>query len=199
MNYVLKSILLAGSLMVLLANLNIAMAQPAEKPRIDIEKLFTASGWMGDGEYGNRYITFSGADRTAPHSPPTSIKLTYTFGPNRWGGIYWQNIPDNWGDKPGNNYSGRGFSKITFWAKGETGTEIVEYKSGGIDNAAKKYRDSFVSSTGRISLTKDWRQYQIDLSAANLESVIGGFCWVASADYNSGETITFYIDDIVLE
>jgi len=117
----------------------------------------------------------------------------------RWAGIYWQSEPDNWGDKPGNDYSGKGLSKVTFWARGETGTEIVEFKSGGIDNRAKKYRDSFGATIGRVALSKEWRQYRIDLSNANLSNVIGGFCWVAGADYNSDKRITFYLDDIFLE
>jgi hypothetical protein len=29
--------------------------------------------------------------------------------------------------------------------------------------------------------------------------VIGGFCWVASADYNQAKSVEFYLDDILLE
>jgi hypothetical protein len=61
----------------------------------------------------------------------------------------------------------------------------VEFKVGGIDNANKKYRDSLAVTTGRLTLTNNWTQYTIDLSNTNLSSVIGGFCWVASADYNA--------------
>lgn len=167
--------------------------------RVDIQTLFTPSGWMGDGEYGHKYISFSGAEMKITHSPPTSIKITYTFGPARWGGIYWQNKPDNWGDQAGNNYAKMGLSRLTFWAKGETGAEVVEFKTGDIANPQKQYRDSFGGSTGRLILQKEWKKYQINLSDADLKSVIGGFCWVASADYNQSKTITFYLDDIVLE
>ena len=167
---------------------------------MNIETLFTPSGWMGDGQNGRNYLQFSGADRTAPHSPPTSIKVSYTFGPMlRWAGIYWQNQPDNWGDKPGNDYSRQGFSKVTFWARGETGNEVVEFKSGDINDSRKQYHDSYGATLGRISLTKEWKAYSIDLSRADLSSVIGAFCWVASADFNAGRSMTFYIDDIVLE
>jgi len=161
--------------------------QPPSK-HIDIQSIFTPSGWMGDGEYGRKYIEFSGADKTNPYSPPTSIKVSYQFGPARWAGIYWQNKPDNWGDKPGNNYAGKGFSKILFWARGETGNEVVEFKFGDIDNPLKKYRDSFGVTLGRVRLSNTWQQYQMDLTNADLSSVIGGFCWVASADYNEAKT-----------
>ena len=170
-----------------------------EKAKLDIENVFTASGWMGDGEYGRKYIEFNGAYETDPHSGPTCIRIQYTFGPYRWAGIYWQNKPDNWGNKQGNNYSKKGFKKLIFWARGETGKEIVEFKAGGISNAQKPYKDSFKETSGRTKLSKDWKQYTIDLKHANLSSVIGGFCWVASNDYNNKRSITFYIDDIYLE
>lgn len=171
----------------------------AEKPRVDIQNRFTPSGWMGDGEYGRKYIEFFGADRTKPNKRAESIRITYKFGRAKWGGIYWQNQPDNWGNSPGNNYSGNGFSKVTFWARGEQGGEVLEFKVGGIDSQGKKFRDSLAVTTGRLTLTRKWELYTIDLSRANLSSVIGGFCWVASADYNRGKQMTFFLDDLIME
>jgi len=176
-----------------------ARGQQAGRTGVDIHALFPASGWMGDGEYERKYINFLGDSTDNPHTPPTAIKITYRFGPTRWGGLYWQNEPDNWGDKPGNNYSNSGLSRLTFWARGATGTEVVEFKAGGIDNPKKKYRDSFRATIGRVTLSKEWRQYHIDLSGADLSSVIGGFCWVASADYNSARQVAFFLDDILLQ
>lgn len=176
-----------------------AYGQHTGRPRVDIQNLFTPSGWMGDGEYGRKYIDFSAADRTSPHSRPDSIRVTYTFGPKRWGGIYWQNQPDNWGEKAGFDYSSKGFSKVTFWARGALGGEVVEFKVGGIDGPNRKYRDSLAVTTGRVTLTNKWTQYTVNLSNTKLSSLIGGFCWVASADYNTNSTITFYLDDITME
>lgn len=175
-----------------------AIAKDRPHP-IDVQTLYTPSGWMGDGEYGRKYISFSGADQSGPHSPPSSIKITHTFGPKNFGGIYWQNEPDNWGDRPGANYAGKGYSKLSFWSRGQTGNEVVEFKSGGISAPGKKYRDSFSVTLGRVNLTREWKQYQIDLSRADLSSVIGAFCWVASPDYNSGSSISFFLDDIFIE
>jgi hypothetical protein len=47
-------------------------SQPSQKPSVNIEQLFTPSGWMGEGEYSEmrnglnmpKYILFSGADST---------------------------------------------------------------------------------------------------------------------------------------
>ena len=161
--------------------------------------MFVPSGWMGDGEYGRKYVSLAGADRSNPHSPPTSVKVDYRFGPKRWAGIYWQNKPDNWGDKPGNDYSQKGITQVAFWARGENGDEMIEFKSGDISDSSKPYRDSYGVTTGRIHLSKNWKEYRIDLAGSDLSSVIGGFCWVASADYNSGAGVTFYIDDIAFK
>ena len=171
----------------------------AKQQRVDIQNLFTPSGWMGDGEDGRKYIDFKGAYEKDFHSDSNCIKIKYTFGPKRWAGIYWQNQPDNWGDNSGNNYSKKGFKRVALWAKGTTGKEVVEFKSGGIKNANKKYHDSFTVTTGRVTLSKEWQQYVIELDNSDLSSVIGGFCWVASGDYNNSKSITFYIDDIYFE
>ncbi len=173
--------------------------ESVEKYKLSIQDFFKASGWMGDGEYGRKYIEFEGTYEKESHSQPSCIKIKYTFGPKRWAGIYWQNKADNWGDRLGNDYSKKGFTKVTFWARGETGKEVVEFKAGEIYNKTNKYHDSFGSTIGRVTLSKEWKEYIIDLEGADLSSVIGGFCWVASSDYNSQDNLVFYIDDIIYQ
>lgn len=190
---------LVALVLILFFNNAFAQEKSEQKPMLDIQNMFTASGWMGDGEYGRKYIEFDGAYETEANSEPTCIRIQYTFGPRKWAGIYWQNKPDNGGDKRGNNYSKKGFSKITFWAKGKTGKEVVEFKAGGVSDSRKQYHDSFEETIGRVTLSTEWKQYTIDLESADLSSVIGGFCWVASSDYNNQKTIIFYIDDIYFE
>lgn len=164
----------------------------------DVTTKFIASGWMGDGEYGTKYITFIEAWDKNPRSDPTCIKIVYTPGPRRWAGIYWQNKPDNWGDATGENFEAIGYRKLTFWARGEVGGEIVEFKAGGIRAPSKEYIDSFEVSTGKVVLEKNWKQFEINLKEKNLSSVIGGFCWVASRSANPNG-LTFYIDDVRYE
>jgi hypothetical protein len=164
----------------------------------DIASHFTASGWMGDGMLGETYIQLVEGWRNNPHSSPICIKVAYSPGPNKWAGIYWQNKPDNWGDQPGEDFSRAGYKKLTFWARGETGNEIVEFKAGGITKAGKTYKDSFDLSTGKIPLEKEWKQYTITLDDADLSSVIGGFSWNASKSSNPNGVV-FYLDDIYYE
>ena len=48
--------------------------------KIDVDNIYTPSGWMGDGEYGRKYIEFDGAYSIKPHSEPNCIRIKYTFG-----------------------------------------------------------------------------------------------------------------------
>ncbi|HSR67229.1 MAG TPA: hypothetical protein VLU25_04755 [Acidobacteriota bacterium] len=173
-----------------------AASGPRQLASLDIENVFQATGWMGDGVYERKYVKFSGSYGESPHSKPDCIRIEYEFGPKGWAGIYWQNIADNWGEEAGNDYSREGFTKVAFWARGERGGEVVEFKTGGIRKG--KYRDSFVRTSGRLRLSQDWSEYEIDLGNSDLSSVIGGFAWVASRDFNSAEAnkIVFFIDDI---
>lgn len=183
--------------LVLVAFLN-GTSHQQESNHFDIGAKFYASGWMGDGEYGTRYIQLIEGWKENPHSPPICIKIVYTPGPNGWGGIYWQNKPDNWGDKPGENLRSVGYSKLTFWARGEEGGEIVEFKTGGIAVSGKEHKDSFEVEMGKIILENKWEKYTIDLEGQDLSSVIGGFCWVANRSGNPNG-LTFYLDDIHFE
>jgi len=155
---------------------------------------FAPSGWMGD--YND--LGYNDNCAESPHSGTSCIKIIYR--PNvsqgaRWVGLYWQSPPNNWGEKKG-GFDLTGATKLTFWIKGEKGGErIEEVKMGGISGT---YPDSDTASTGPIILTKDWKQYEIDLTGKDLSYVSGGFCWSTNLDVNS-DGCTFYLDDIRYE
>lgn len=158
------------------------------------ENHYIASGWMGD--YGD--LKINTGCTTKVHSGTTSFQVKYNakMAQNAgWCGIYWQSPPNNWGDKKG-GYNLTGAKKLTFWACGEKGGEIIsEFKMGGISG---EYPDSDSASIGPIELSKKWQQYTIDLTGRDLTNIIGGFCFSASRDDNP-EGFTIYLDDIVYE
>ncbi len=131
----------------------------------------------------------------------------------RFAGMGWHNAPYNWGEQPGANYSGKGFTHISFWARGDTGGETVDFRAGGIDTRGetvnfrsggidynvRKYRDLFDARLGLITLTREWRQYHIDVSKADLSSVIRGFCWAANSYSNLGNSMTFFLRSMLFE
>lgn len=165
--------------------------------KYDVSRFFKPTGYMGDGEFGGKYVKLLKACKEQPYSGPYCIRVDYTIGPKGWAGIYWQNEPDNWCKEPGNDMSDNGYDSITFVARGKNGGEMVEFKAGGIKDCGK-YKDSFEVTLGEIILTEDWTEYSISLEGENLKSVIGGFCWVASGHSNP-KGLTFYIDDIFYE
>lgn len=159
---------------------------------LKIKNSFIPCGWMGDGQSGTKYIRFEPKCTETPHSGETCIKITYTTGPKGWAGIYWLNSDCNWGDEMGLDLSKRGFSKISFWARGAQGGESSQFKAGGV--GSKKYKDSFDYKPNlNIELTNEWTEYTIDIKGKDLSNVIGGFCWVSNAD------VTIYLDDLKYE
>lgn len=154
---------------------------------------YIPSGWMGD--YGA--IKVDPAWKNEPHSGKSCIKWTYTGEIPQgagWAGVYWQNPANNWGRVDG-GFNLSGAKKLTFWARGEKGGEIVEFKMGGING---EFADSDSNSTGRVELTKEWKQYSIDLAGLDLSYISGGFVWVASKIDNP-DGFVFYLDDIRYE
>jgi len=155
---------------------------------------YIPSGWMGD--FGDININNRCMDN--PHSGTTCVKIEYL--PRRsqgagWIGIYWQNPANNWGSKKA-GFDLTGAKKLSFWAKGEKGGEIVsEFKMGGITG---EFSDSDSAGIGPAMLTTDWKQYEIDLEGKDLSHIIGGFCLSANSDDNPDGFI-IYLDDLKYE
>jgi hypothetical protein len=166
-------------------------------PSFEVDRHFIPSGWMGDtGD-----IKLDANNAQFSHTGVSSIQIIYSAKATqgqKWAGIYWQYPESNWGNNS-MAFDLRGYTALTFWARGEKGGEKAEFKVGGIDGNAP-YPDSIQPpvSSGIITLTSDWKQYTINLSGQDLSHVIGGFCWVTTKDENpNGATI--YLDDIQFE
>jgi len=155
---------------------------------------YFASGWMGD--FAD--MEFDASCMESPHGGSTCIRINYSNDASQgagWAGIYWQNPANNWGNRPG-GYDLSGAKQLSFWARGENGGERVEeFKIGGITG---EYFDSDVAGIGPVVLTKEWKQYVIDLEGRDLSSIIGGFAWAANLDHNPNGMV-FYLDDIRYE
>lgn len=158
---------------------------------------FTPSGYMPTGEC----ISLDDAWQYDVHEGKTSVRIVYDVscskGGRKWAGVYWQNPPDNWGDRKG-GYDLTGATRLSFWARGEMGGErIEEFRVGGLGSTAM-YPDSDAAFIGPVLLTSAWKQYVIDLRGKDLSSISGGFAWVANVDANLHHC-TFYLDDIRFE
>lgn len=155
---------------------------------------FTPSGYMPTGEC--LYMNDAWIEKC--NSGKTCVKVIYDIDCSRkgrnWAGIYWLNPADNWGDRKG-GYNLTGAQRLTFWARGEKGGErIEEFKIGGVGRGMD-YPDSDTAFIGPVILTKEWKEYSIDLRGKDLSYISGGFAWVSNTDVNP-EACVFYLDDI---
>ncbi len=172
---------------------------------------FVPSGWMGD--YGdlkmNQGWVKGGAKETgkapaaagaAAPAEDTCIQVKYTGERkqgNGWAGIYWQHPANNWGDKRG-GFDLSAYSKMTFSARGEVGGEVLDkFFIGGITGQTEE-GDSDEASVSPVTLTKEWKKYEISLKGLDMSHIIGGFGFAANADANPSG-FTMYIDDVKLE
>jgi len=171
---------------------------------------FVPSGWMGD--YGdlkmNQGWVKGGAAKGEKKAEPaagapaedTCIQVKYTGERkqgNGWAGIYWQHPANNWGDKRG-GFDLSAYSKMTFMAKGEQGGEVLDkFFIGGITGQTEE-GDSDEASVSPVTLTKEWKKYEISLKGLDMSHIIGGFGFAANADANPSG-FTMYVDEVKLE
>jgi hypothetical protein len=149
---------------------------------------FVPAGWMGD----TQSIKMNPGETTQPHSGKTCLKVEFT-GSKGWGGVTWQNPPGDWGDRPG-GYDFTGAKKITFWARGENGGEVVNFEFGTIAKS-KNFGDTAKGAVPKIALTKEWKRYEIPVSG-DLTRIKTPFVWNLASP---GKPVTFYLDDVQWE
>jgi len=158
------------------------------------ENHFAPSGWMGD--VGDIKLNDQSIDN--PFSGGSCILFTYSAKKSSnqgWAGAYWQNPPNNWGNKKG-GFDLTGMTKMVFWARGAKGGEVIQkFVVGGVKGT---YPDSVTVEFGPVQLTDSWKQYTINLAGKDLSFISGGFGWVTTSDLNP-EGATFYLDDILFQ
>lgn len=152
-----------------------------------LDSHFVPSGAMGDAGNGEAFLTISSVAQSIDGNTQVATCFSYTRGDEGWAGVYWQHPEDNWGNDPGMNLQGA--LSIKFFAKGQSGGEIVEFFSGGVNG---KHSDSYRVSTGKVPLNTDWTEYDLSLKGEDLSSVIGGFGWSAS------NSVEFCVADVTI-
>lgn len=166
---------------------------------------YIPSGWMGD--YGDLKMNTGYHDTPGPArvqtktvNDNTCIQIKYSAQRAQgggWAGIYWQQPANNWGDKKGGmNLSN--YKSLTFWMRGEKGGEYIDKAMMGGISGISEDGDSDSASVEPIELTKEWKEYTIDLRNIDPSYIVGGFCFVLNADMNP-EGATFYVDEIKYE
>ncbi len=96
-----------------------------------------------------------------------------------------------------------GAEELRFFARGETGGEVVEFFTLGFGYDGEwgtrlvSYPDSAKKqSLGFITLTDEWTEYVVDLSGLDLSYVCCGFGFVCSGTKSGNAENVFYLDEI---
>ncbi|MDR3053769.1 MAG: hypothetical protein LBU48_07910 [Coriobacteriales bacterium] len=170
---------------------------------------FTQRAWMGSSTENIPQM-----DEAAPgYSGVSGISAELDFSEHSWGGFLLTNGVLKTGSTDPQVDFGTvdagldltGAQSLSFYAKGETGGERVEFFMGalGWENMVPlaPYPDSCGKvSLGIVELSAQWQRYTIDLAGKDLTRANSGFCWVASHEYNLGRgAIRFALDDIRYE
>jgi hypothetical protein len=150
---------------------------------------FAPSGWMGNAGA----IRMEEDSREAPHAGETCLRCEYA-ATSDWGGVVWQSPPNDWGDLAG-GWDLSGAKRLTFWARGEKGTEVVTFQFGLL-GADKPFPDSTRGELRDVHLTTEWQEYSIDVGGLDLRRIKTGFAWVVAGA--TGPAV-FYLDDIRYE
>jgi hypothetical protein len=189
---------IAGAVMALLISqgVRVIAGSVSVKAPFCVHGYFFPSGFIGDGEKGTEAVELNDQWTENCHSGPTCVRVVYHPLGKGWAGVYWQYPDSNWGNQPGRKIEGA--KKLVFWARGQKGGEVVEFKAGGINVPEKKYQDSFEKVLDTKKLTTDWQQFEIDLNGADTSSVIGAFAWTATKNANP-QGLTFYLDGICFQ
>lgn len=174
---------------------------------------FFVRGRMGEGQP----VPPMEEDFAAPFCRGLScIRAEFRPWESDWGGWYFMNgvygpgdrAPRlNWGEVPHAGVDLRGATELRFWARGETGDEEVEFFCEGVGwrgwVRVLPYSDSSPKvSTGQVKLSREWREFRLDLRNKDLRYVVGGFGWVTSGSLTRRllrRPIVFYLDDIRYE
>jgi hypothetical protein len=169
-----------------------AAAKPkkAEVPALDVSIAFPTTESVG----AKKRIHLEKTSAADAHSSPDAWKIQFEKQGD-FAGICWKNKLGNEGEYPGEDLSKGGYRRLSFWARGAQGGEVVEFRAGGLGHIKTRYRDSFDVTAGRLRLTPSWSEYVIYVSDVDLSSVITPFCALLHREDHPGEA-TIFLDDI---
>src|SRR5688572_22686359 len=162
----------------------------AEVAALDVSLSFPTTESIG----AKKRIHLDKTSAADAHSPPDAWKIHFDKQGD-FAGICWKNKLGNEGEAPGEDLSKGGYRRLSFWARGAQGGELVEFRAGGLGSIKTRYRDSFDVTAGKVRLTTSWAEYVIYVSDADLSSVITPFCALLHREDHPGEA-SIYLDDI---
>ncbi len=179
--------------------------QVPAKVSVSLEAVGIPAGWMSGGGDPSQFIQLGGGQDC--HTGADCLRVGYRSG-GQWGGIIWWPLAcGSSGTREAWDRATSGacaisvqvaggltsVERLTFWARGEQGGEVIEFKVGAQDLLPRPGR-----STGQLTLTPGWQQVEIDLEGVEMSRAVALFTWVAT-DLRNPRGATFFLDDIQFE
>jgi hypothetical protein len=155
------------------------------------------SGWMPAEATSMVTLNMACRDEQDGATGETSIRTGVRLSSPWWCGVAVTCKEGYWGESPYDGaYDLSKAKRLVFKARGEKGGESIQVKVAIAGD--KSYGDSakIPAATPWISLTKDWKVYELGMQGVDLSRVITPFCWVINQDQNGAGPVTFYLDDI---
>ena len=144
------------------------------------------------GEAGNVVLEANYSEESRPgDADGKCLRLVYEPGPTRWAAVYWQSHREA-GIRAGKAVSGA--SRVTFWAKGDKGGEVIDAKGAGTPAVA------LLKNSKPVTLSGGWQHFEIELGDADLSDVNGAFGvkW-RSFESENPDGLTVFLDEIRYE
>jgi hypothetical protein len=170
-----------------------------------VDSVYSASGYSGDPTTIKNSSANSCADaggRSSPTAKGACWSAAYTpsgiAGAPDNAGVTWLYPSGNLNSMSSGYAMPAGATKVSFWARGAQGNEVVTFQAGDPrQNPVVDCADSFFTST-MVTLTTTWTSYSMPLPAdAAAGGVIRAFGWHMQQSDVKGGIAMFWIDDIV--
>jgi hypothetical protein len=176
---------------------------------VDTAGIYVTSGYEGAvAAITMAFDPTCGGNRSSPGASGNCHPVTYTPPPPgstapNWSGVLWQHPTNNWGNLGPGYAIPAGATKVSFWARGQLGGEVVTFYAG-FDVTPSPTAPCFDSVTGSLkkTLTTPWTHYTMPLTGQYPSGIISPFGYVVSVadqpliDGGPPTSVAFYIDDI---
>jgi len=166
---------------------------------------FIPHGWMPE-QAAQIINLFDLGHPDNPHSGQTCVAINIEWKFPWWVGIAWITEDQWWGeDDKGPVFDLTGAKRLVFFLRGKNGKERIQVKIGILPD--KPFGD-VIKKGGKaignpiesdwLTLTKEWKEYTLELEDFELLRIANGFTFVTSQRQQADEAapVSFFIDDI---
>lgn len=144
---------------------------PSAVPPEFLAGTWVPSGWCGDATQGA--LAYKVCE---PDSPTDVAREEWTYDPTKgelgWSAVAYQFPERNEGQLPGKNLSGKGYTRLSFFARNRAGTAHMIFKSGGhTAPTGVPYPASYQATTGMVTVGPTWKLISIPLNDLDLSNI----------------------------